>query len=147
MMDVVSMELDSFYGNGIVDWEGRDYILIVEDDRDVSDTFSEVLEEDGHRVVSFQDGRLALDYLRQKSVLPRLIFLDFLMPHMDGWQFLAERSKDLRISEVPIVGVSGSDKVEEGPLFPSVVQLLKKPVSFDALLGAVRRCAARSFAV
>jgi len=147
MQDLISTELDSFYGTRIVDWEGRDYILIVEDDRDVSDTFAEVLEEDGHRVVIFQDGRLALDYLRQKSVLPRLIFLDFLMPHMDGWQFLAERSKDLRISEVPIVGVSGSDRVEEGRLFPSVVQLLKKPVSFEALTGAVRRCAARSFAV
>jgi CheY-like chemotaxis protein len=102
MMEQVSTELDSFYGTGI-DWEGRDYILIVEDDRDVSDTFAEVLQEDGHRVVSFQDGRLALDYLRQKSVLPRMIFLDFLMPHMDGWQFLAERRKDKRILDVPIV--------------------------------------------
>jgi CheY-like chemotaxis protein len=129
----------------MVEWEGRDYILIVEDDGDVSDTFADALQEDGHRVVSFQDARLALDYLKQKSVLPRLIFLDFLMPHMDGWQFLAERRKDARIAEVPVVGVSASDRVDEHSLSRSVVQLLRKPVSLDALLGAVRRCASGSF--
>src|SRR5205085_2680277 len=114
-----------------------------EDDFEVSETFTEVLEEDGHRVVSFEDARFALDYLRQKSVLPKMIFLDFLMPHMDGWQFLAERNKDDRICEVPVVGISASDRVDERSLSRSVVQLLRKPVSLDALLDAVRRCAGR----
>jgi DNA-binding response OmpR family regulator len=145
MMDLVSMSPSELYGTRMVEWEGRDYILIVEDDDDVSDTFADALQEDGHRVVSFQDARLALDYLKQKSILPRLIFLDFLMPHMDGWQFLAERRKDARIAEVPVVGVSASDRVDERSLSRNVVQLLRKPVSLDALLGAVRRCASGSF--
>jgi len=132
---------DSDRGETIVDWERNDYILIVEDDTDVSEAFTEVLEQEGHRVVTFQNGQPALEYLRQKVVLPRVILLDFLMPHMDGWQFLAERRKDARIVEVPVVGISGSDRVEADQLSPSVVQLLKKPVSLDALLGAVEHCA------
>ena len=128
----------------ILDWEQRDYILIIEDDDDVSESLTQMLQEEGHRVVSFGDARLALDYLRQKSVLPKLIFLDFLMPHMDGWQFLAERRKDARISEVPVVGISGSEHVHEQLLSQSLTQLLKKPVSLDALLGAVHRHAPAS---
>jgi CheY-like chemotaxis protein len=145
MMELVSMSPDAVNAVRTVEWEGRDYILIVEDDGDVSETFTDALQDDGHRVISFQDARLALDYLRQKSVLPRLIFLDFLMPHMDGWQFLAEQRKDPRIAEVPVVGVSASDRIDERTLSRSVVQLLRKPVSLEALLEAVRRCASRSF--
>jgi CheY-like chemotaxis protein len=145
MMDLVSISPSAAYQARTVEWEGRDYILIVDDDGDVSETFADALEEEGHRVVSFQDARLALEYLQQKSVLPQLIFLDFLMPHMDGWQFLAERKKDPRIAEVPVVGVSASDRVDERTVARSVVQLLRKPVSLDELLEAVRRCAAKPF--
>ena len=145
MIELSSMAPEEMYQTKIVEWEGRDYILIVEDDGDVSDTFTEVLEEDGHRVVTFENGRLALDYLRQKSVLPRLIFLDFLMPHMDGWEFLAERRKDARIAQIPVIGISGSDRVDARALSRSVVEVLRKPVSLDALLDAVRRCAPESF--
>src|SRR5579859_1235879 len=113
MIELSTFGPEEMFETKTVEWEGKDYILLVEDDDEVSTTFSEVLEEDGHRVVTFENGQLALDYLRQKSVLPKLIFLDFLMPHMDGWEFLAERRKDSRIAEVPVVGVSGSDQVDE----------------------------------
>jgi CheY-like chemotaxis protein len=145
MMDFASMSPELDNAARTVEWEGSDYILVVDDDGDVSETFADALEEEGHRVVSFQDARFALDYLRQKSILPQLIFLDFLMPHMDGWQFLAERRKDPRIADVPIVGVSASDRVDERSLSRGVVQLLRKPVSLDALVAAVRRCASRPF--
>jgi two-component system, chemotaxis family, chemotaxis protein CheY len=125
----------------MIDWEQRDYILIIEDDEDVSESLTEMLQKDGHRVVTFGDGRQALDYLRQKSVLPKLILLDFLMPHMDGWQFLAEYRKDRRIAGSPVVGISASDQVHEDLASHNLADLLKKPVSLDALLDAVERYA------
>lgn len=124
-----------------MDWEQKDYILIIEDDDGFSECVTEMLQERGHRVVTFGDGQLALDYLRQKSVLPRLILLDFLMPQMDGWQFLAERRKDARIATVPVVGISGSDRLDDEPPPSTLMQMLKKPVSLDALLGVVQRWA------
>ena len=145
MIELATMTPELGCDARIVEWEGKDYILVVEDDGDVSETLTEVLQEDGHRVVTFEDGQLALDYLRQKSILPRLIFLDFLLPRMDGWQFLAEQRKDDRIADVPVVGISGSDRVDERSLSKSLVQFLRKPLTLDALLGAVRRCAARPF--
>jgi DNA-binding NtrC family response regulator len=127
-----------------MDWEQRDYILIVEDDDDMSENLTDILQEQGHRVVSFRDARLALDYLRQKSILPRLIFLDFLKPDMDVWQFLAEHHKDSRLTKIPIIGISGSDRVEQN-VAPRLTHLLHKPVSCDAIIGAVERCAPTSF--
>ena len=124
-----------------MDWEQKDYILLIEDDDDVSESLTTMLQEEGHRVISFGDGRLALDYLRQKSILPRMIFLDIKMPHMDGWQFLAERCKDPRIKGVPVVAISGSECVRDVAAAQSLAQFLKKPVSLDALLGAVQLCA------
>jgi CheY-like chemotaxis protein len=128
-----------------MDWEQKDYILIVEDDDDMSERLTEILQEQGHRVVSFGDARLALDYLRQKSILPRIIFLDFMMPYMDGWQFLAEHHKDPRLAKIPVVGISGSDRVSDQAHPERIAHLLRKPVSFDAVIGAVQRCAPTSF--
>jgi hypothetical protein len=44
-----------------------------------------------------------------------------------------------------VVGISGSDSVDERSLRPNLVELLKKPVSLDALFGAIQRCMPTSF--
>jgi CheY-like chemotaxis protein len=126
----------------LMDWEQNDYILIIEDDDGVGQGLTEVLQENGHRVVSFEDGRMALDYLQQKSILPRLILLDSARPETKGREFLIERRKDARIAAVPVVDISGdSARSNEPPLSSSFAQMLREPVSLDAILGAVARSA------
>ena len=125
-----------------MDWEKNDYILIIEDDDGVGEGLTEMLQANGHRVVSFEDGRMALDYLRQKSILPRLILLDSARPKTYGREFLAERRKDARISTVPVVGIGGGEAPShDAPLSSSLAQMLTKPVSLDAVLGVVQRWA------
>jgi DNA-binding response OmpR family regulator len=128
-----------------MDWEKNDYILIIEDDDGVGQGLTEMLQDNGHRVVSFEDGRMALDYLRQKSILPRLILLDSARPQTNGREFLAERRKDARISAVPVVGIAGGEIAGgeganlDAPISTSLAQMLPKPVSLDAVLGVVQR--------
>jgi CheY-like chemotaxis protein len=125
-----------------MDWEKNDYILIIEDDDGVGQGLTEMLQDNGHRVVSFDDGRMALDYLRQKSILPRVILLDSARSQKNGREFLAERRKDVRISAVPVVGISGGDAApNDAPISSSLSQMLTKPVSLDAVLGIVQRWA------
>ena len=124
----------------LMDWEQNDYILIIEDDDGVGQGLTERLQESGHRVVSFENGRMALDYLRQKSILPRLILLDSARAQTNGREFLAERRKDARISSIPVVGISGTE-AHDSPASSSLAQMLTKPVSLDAVLGAVQRFA------
>jgi CheY-like chemotaxis protein len=127
----------------LMDWEQNDYILIIEDDDGVGQGLTEVLQDNGHRVVSFEDGRMALDYLQQKSILPRLILLDSARPGTKGREFLLERRKDARIASVPVVDISGDSEasIEPAPSTTSLSHMLRRPVSVDAILGAVARWA------
>jgi len=132
-----------------MDWEQNDYILIIEDDDGVSQGLTDLLQDNGHRVVTFDDGRLAIDYLRQKFILPRLILLDPARPQTHGREFLAERRADARISSIPVIGITTEASLEasleeaslEPPVSSSFTQMLTQPVSLDAVLGAVQRWA------
>jgi DNA-binding response OmpR family regulator len=122
-----------------MDWEQNDYILIIEDDEGLGEGLTEVLQDNGHRVVTFGDGRMALDYLQQKSILPRLILLDSARPQTKSREFLAERRKDARIATIPVVGISGDETSQDLPISSSLAQMLTRPVSRDAVLGVVQR--------
>jgi CheY-like chemotaxis protein len=122
-----------------MDWEQNDYILIIGDDDRVAQGIADMLQDQGHRVVTFDDGRLAIDYLRQKFILPRLILIE--AAHACGREFLAERRKDPRISIIPVVGIAGHDTSPEPPVSSSFTQMLTQPISLDAVLGAVQRWA------
>ena len=125
---------------GHMDWEQNDYILIIEDDDGVGQGLTEMLQENGHRVVTFADGPMAIDYLRQKFILPRLILLDSARQTTKAREFLAERRTDARILSIPVVAISGGETGEPS-LSSSLAQMLTAPVSLDAVLGAVQRWA------
>ena len=61
-------------------------ILIVEDDKDLNNAYSIILESEGYTVESAFDGKEAL--ARLKTFEPDLILLDLLMPIMGGLEFL-----------------------------------------------------------
>jgi CheY-like chemotaxis protein len=61
-------------------------ILIVEDDKDLNNAYSIILESEGYTVASAFDGKEALATL--KDFQPDLILLDLLMPIMGGLEFL-----------------------------------------------------------
>jgi CheY-like chemotaxis protein len=62
-------------------------LLIVEDHRESREALAELLQADGHSILTAENGQEALDQL---STIPdpRLILLDLCMPLMDGWEFL-----------------------------------------------------------
>jgi two-component system, OmpR family, alkaline phosphatase synthesis response regulator PhoP len=61
-------------------------ILIVEDDKDLNNAYSIILNNEGHTVQSAFDGQEALQ--KVTSFNPQLILLDLLMPIMGGLEFL-----------------------------------------------------------
>ncbi len=88
-------------------------ILIIEDDKLLSDAYKLILEKHGHKVVVAHNGKKGLE----KAALhkPKIILLDLLMPEMDGIEFLeAYRSKN-SLKGVAIVVLSnlGDEKKVE----------------------------------
>ncbi len=61
-------------------------ILVVDDQASVRQLLQEYLTEQGFRVVTANDGQIALYTARHEQ--PDLILLDIMMPKMDGYQFL-----------------------------------------------------------
>ena len=59
-------------------------ILIVEDDKELSQLFQKVLEKNGYQVKSASDGALALEILDKEYI--DLIISDIMMPVMDGYE-------------------------------------------------------------
>lgn len=63
-------------------------ILAVDDDPDIRDALTMILESQGYEVVTAQDGIEALANLKAEN--PDLMILDLLMPKMDGWAVCKE---------------------------------------------------------
>jgi CheY-like chemotaxis protein len=90
-------------------------LLIIDDDRDLRDSLIDFFIIKGHEVHSAGNGREALEWLKGRTTYPRLIFLDIVMPVLDGWGFLRERRGDPLISLIPVVVMSGSLGWQTGP--------------------------------
>lgn len=80
-------------------------ILTVDDDEDIRSSINERLEFEGFETVWAKNGRVALDYLNatSDSDLPDLIFLDYMMPIMNGREFCSEKNKIKRLMHIPVV--------------------------------------------
>ena len=112
------------------------YILIVEDDDDIREALTQILELEGYVVREAANGREALD-ISCREPTPSLILLDLMMPVMDGWQFRAEQMKDPNLSKVPVVVISADASVHEKVATFGAASVLPKPISLDRLLRAV----------
>jgi len=108
-------------------------VLIVDDDRHLRDTISELLAEDGYRVVTAEHGSRALDRMRGEHVC--MVLLDLMMPTKSGWQVLAELIGDPQLPRVPVGVISAL--VTETPL--GTVGVLQKPFDLDRLLTLVHQ--------
>ena|SRR6185436_11468343 len=116
------------------------YILVVEDDFDIRDALTQILEEEGYTVRSAANGREALDTVGNGTI-PSLILLDLMMPVMNGWQFRAEQLKDARLASVPVLVISADPHLRAKIDAMGDVGFLKKPIHLDDLLSAVAgRC-------
>ena len=76
----------------ILDENQSAVVMVVDDEEMVTKTLSTYLQlETDYEVLTFQSPQMALEQLRNKPV--DLVISDFLMPEMDGLQFLGEVAK------------------------------------------------------
>jgi CheY-like chemotaxis protein len=110
-------------------------ILVVDDDAEIRESIADLLRDEGYAVLVAAHGREALDQLRGGAGAG-LIVLDLMMPVMDGWQFLEERSRDAALSAVPVVVVSATPETLQPP---DTCAFIRKPMRLDELLAVVAR--------
>lgn len=111
-------------------------ILIVEDDDDLREAMSLILQSAGYRVVEAQDGAEALDRLRSSGSFC-LILLDLFMPVMNGWDFRAAQLSEPSFAGVPIVVISADEGSPIAAAGLGAVDSMVKPIDFGRLLATV----------
>ena len=112
-------------------------VLIVEDDEDMRLVYSHWLRGSGCEVTEAGDGATAIEIIDAGAV-PDVIVLDLMLPTLDGvavWNELAARTDTARI---PVIVVTAST----GDLSDlNVTSILRKPVTSESLVAAVRSAA------
>jgi DNA-binding response OmpR family regulator len=115
-------------------------ILIVEDDEDLREVLTHILESEGLTTLSARNGQEALDILHTQGVSPGLILLDLMMPIMNGWEFREKVDTDTSISDVPVVVMSARSRDDS----LNSAAWLEKPLRVDELLNTVQQVALAS---
>ena len=112
-------------------------ILLVEDDAITRTAMAETLRITGRKILEATNGQEGLALLDQHPF--RLVVLDFILPDMDGLQFL--KRIDDRRPRIPVILVSGylSQKAETIFERPGAkVKYFAKPVRPSALVATVQ---------
>src|SRR5688500_14024539 len=109
------------------------HILIVEDDRDTREMYSEYLSYSGMTVTQAATGRRGLEQAREHR--PDVVVTDIAMPEMDGLE-MSRRLRSLAPTrDVPIIAVSGQASERAREAGANVV--LDKPCEPDRLLHVI----------
>ena len=77
------------------------YILIVDDDPDILEGITTILETQPYRLATARDGKKCLEMIKEDA--PDLLILDLLMPRMDGWGVIRELRSEPRYLSLPIM--------------------------------------------
>ena len=114
------------------------YILVVDDEPDIRQLVSEILEDEGYQVEMAEDAASARAKKKQRQ--PQLILLDIWMPDTDGITLLKEWATEDNVL-CPVVMMSGHGSVEAAVEATRLgaYDFLEKPLSLAKLLLTVER--------
>ncbi|MEK7452076.1 MAG: response regulator [Patescibacteria group bacterium] len=110
-------------------------VLIVEDDRFLSDIYKMAFTQKKHAVHVCGNGKEALSYLKENK--PDIILSDLMMPDMNGFDFLESYVGEKGKLDIPVIVLSNlgqeSDK-EQCKKFGIKEYLVKTEVDIDTIL-------------
>jgi len=108
-------------------------VVVADDDPSILDFTSRVVMKAGHRVARADRGDAALELIRKDK--PSLVFLDVLMPGLDGLEVCRAIRQDAALSDLPVVLLSamGEQRLAEAAQSVGATAWLTKPMRIDAV--------------
>jgi len=115
-------------------------VLIIEDNFDIRENATELLEFAGYTIISAADGKMGIEMA--KAELPDIILSDIMMPYMNGHEVFAELKKHEPTRQIPFVFITSSvERKEIEEAFDRGADgYIKKPFEEEELLETIRKC-------
>ncbi len=112
-------------------------ILVVDDSQTELHVITGCLQSAGHQTLTAANGEEGLSVAR--SELPDLVFMDVVMPGLNGFQATRKISRDPATKDIPVVMITTKDQEtdREWGMRQGARAYLAKPVSEGQLLGVV----------
>ena len=119
-------------------------IMIVDDEKNTIFPIRISLESDNYIVIEAYDGNEAVE--KARSEIPDMILLDMLLPKMKGDEVCNRLKKDPRTRSIPIIMVTGVDKVSNKieSLDMGADDYITKPFNINELKARIRTVLRRS---
>ena len=111
----------------------RKSILVIEDEPEICEFASKVLELEGYEVLHAEDGNEGLKLVREREYA--MILLDLKLPEPDGWVVLEEIMADQELHRIPVVVFTATAEISHRnrAISMGVADYLVKPVSATRL--------------
>ncbi|MFP6803402.1 MAG: twitching motility response regulator PilG [Pseudomonadales bacterium] len=113
-------------------------VMVIDDSKTIRRTAETLLSKEGCEVITATDGFDALAKIADSQ--PAIIFVDIMMPRLDGYQTCALIKNNVDFQSTPVIMLSSKDGLfdrAKGRIVGSD-QYLTKPFSKDELLSAIR---------
>lgn len=136
-------------GQGANDTTEKMRILVAEDDSESLRFIAEAVERIGHLPLTAGNGKEAMEILRTQGPQIDVVFLDRIMPYMDGPAVLRFMAQDPVLRQIPVILQTGTDEGGRGGGAPSagLFYTLAKPydaTELQAILAAAARQAQKT---
>jgi two-component system alkaline phosphatase synthesis response regulator PhoP len=86
-------------------------ILIADDNQNIRDALSYLLEDEGYKLLLASDGAEALQKVREQR--PDILFLDIMMPEMNGYEVCRTIRADPQVKNTYIIMLTAKGQVAE----------------------------------
>ncbi|WP_051148588.1 hybrid sensor histidine kinase/response regulator [Desulfospira joergensenii] len=116
-------------------------IVLIDDEEDIRDVVSIVLEDQGFSVAAAENGEKGLALCRTLS--PQIVITDIRMPGMDGIQVLQTLKEEIEDIEVIVVTAFGEIEIAVRALQLDASDFITKPIDEGALFVALDRAQKR----
>jgi two-component system, chemotaxis family, chemotaxis protein CheY len=113
-------------------------ILLADDDPDIREVVSLVLEPHGFETVVAADGTEALELVKEHPDV-ELILADLMMPRLSGAELIGILKSDADLCRIPIVVLSGDNFAKETATKLGASDCLRKPVDLANLVATINR--------
>ena len=115
-------------------------ILLIEDEPALHEAIKLKLEKAGIKVYSFFTAEEAVPFLKKEK--PDLVWLDILLPGMNGLEFLKQIREDFSLINLPVIIVSvshSSEKIKKAFELNVLDFIVKSDNSLDDIIKKVER--------